>query len=44
LFLTLAAAFAGLAAYAGTDGQWIITVAAAALATFMGDLALRAVR
>ena len=49
LFLLLACAFAGIAAISadGAGGQvrrWIVAVAAAALALWMGGLALRALR
>ena len=40
----LALAFAGIAVAAGTAGQWVVAVAAAALALWMGGLALRALR
>jgi hypothetical protein len=44
LFSVIAVGFAALAAWAGSDGQWIVLAAAAALAVWMGDLALRALR
>jgi hypothetical protein len=44
LFLALTAVFAGVAAYAGTAGQWIVVAAAGALAVWMGDLAVRSLR
>jgi hypothetical protein len=44
LFVVLALAFAGIAAAAGAAGQWVILVAAAALALWMAGLALRALR
>jgi hypothetical protein len=44
LFVVLALAFAGIAVAAGTAGQWVILVAAAALALWMAGLALRALR
>jgi hypothetical protein len=46
LFLLLAAGFAGIAVAAGLAGgtAWVIAVAAATLALWMGDLALRAFR
>ena len=43
LFLVLTLVFAGVAVAAGTSGQWVIAAAAAALALWMGGLALRAV-
>ena len=46
LFLLIAAGFAGLAVAAGFAGgaAWVIAVAAALLALWMGELALRALR
>ncbi|MFN8187461.1 MAG: hypothetical protein U0R69_10330 [Gaiellales bacterium] len=44
LFIALATLFAGVAAYAGTAGQWIVVAAGGALAAWMGDLAVRSLR
>jgi hypothetical protein len=44
LFLVLTLVFAGVAVAAGAASQWVIAAAAAALALWMGGLALRAVR
>ena len=44
LFVVLTLVFAGVAFTAGTASQWVIAAAAAALAMWMGGLALRAVR
>ena len=44
LFAVLALAFGGIAVAAGAAGQWVILVAAAALALWMAGLALRALR
>ena len=42
LFLFLAAAFAGIAVTAVDAGEWVIAVAAAALAVWLAAYALRA--
>jgi hypothetical protein len=46
LFLLLTAGFAALAIYAALagGGAWVIAVASAALAVWMGDLAFRTLR
>ncbi|HET6656944.1 MAG TPA: hypothetical protein VFG61_03520 [Gaiellaceae bacterium] len=46
LFLVLAVGFAAIAIFAATagGGAWVIAVAAAALAVWMGELAYRAFR
>jgi hypothetical protein len=46
LFLLLAAGFAAIAVLAGREGGsfWVIAVAGAALALWMGELAYRALR
>ena len=46
LFLVLAAGFAAVAVYAALAGgaAWVIAVAAGALAVWMGEWALRALR
>ena len=46
LFLLIAAGFAGIAVYAGLAGgrAWIVAVAAALLAAWMGEQAVRAFR
>jgi hypothetical protein len=44
LFLLLTGVFLGVAAYAGTASQWVLTACAAALGLWMGDLALRFLR
>ena len=46
LFLILTAAFAGIAYVSAREGgrAWVIAVAAAALAVWMGELAYRALR
>ena len=46
LFLLLAAGFASVGVYAATSGgeAWVIAVAAAILAIWLGELALRAFR
>ncbi|MCY4086914.1 MAG: hypothetical protein OXG37_08545 [Actinomycetia bacterium] len=44
LFGPLAVGFAGLAAWSGSASQWVILAAAAVLALWMAELALRALR
>jgi hypothetical protein len=44
LFSAITLAFAGIAAYSAAAGQWVIAVAAAALAAWMATLAWSAVR
>jgi hypothetical protein len=44
LFSVLTLAFAGIAVGAGGAGRWVIAVAAAALAAWMGSLALTVLR
>jgi hypothetical protein len=44
LFSVLTFAFAGIAVAAGAAGRWVIAVAAAALAAWMGSFAWSAVR
>ena len=44
LFLTITAAFAAIAVWCATAGQWLIAAAAAALAVWMGTLAWSALR
>jgi len=44
LFVLLTALFVGVAVYAGTAGQWVVTGCAAALSVWMGDLAVRFLR
>jgi hypothetical protein len=44
LFLLLTCIFAGVAAYAGTAGQWLLTACAGVLGLWMGDLAVRHLR
>ena len=44
LFLVLAIAFAGIAFAAGTAEEWLILAGAAAIALWLGDLALRGLR
>ncbi len=46
LFLLIAAGFAGIAIYAGLAGgsAWVVALAAALLALWMGEQALRAFR
>lgn len=44
LFVLLTACFVGLAAWALTDRQWIVAVAAGVLGAWMGELAYRAFR
>jgi hypothetical protein len=44
LFVLLALAFAGVAAYAATASSWIIAAAAGVLCLWMGDLAVRQLR
>jgi hypothetical protein len=46
LFLVLATGFAAVAVYAALSGgaAWVVAVAAAALAVWMGESALRALR
>jgi len=44
LFSTITLAFAGIAAYSADAGQWVIALAAAALAAWMATLAWSAVR
>jgi hypothetical protein len=44
LFLVLAAAFAGIAYAAGAADEWIIVGAAAAIAVWLGGLAVRGLR
>jgi hypothetical protein len=46
LFLVLAAGFAGVGFVAALEGgrAWVIAIAAAALAVWMGEMAFRALR
>jgi hypothetical protein len=44
LFTAITIAFAAIAAWSGTAGQWVIAAAAAALAAWMATLAWSAVR
>ena len=44
LFSVLTLAFGGIAVGAGSAGRWVIAIAAAALAAWMGSFALTAVR
>jgi hypothetical protein len=44
LFFVITLSFAGIAAWTASAGQWVIAVAAAALAAWMGTLAWTAVR
>ncbi len=44
LFTAITLAFAGIAVWSATAGQWVIAVAAAALAAWMATLAWGAVR
>jgi hypothetical protein len=46
LFILLAAGFLGIGVYAASAGgaAWVIALAAAALAVWMGELAYRALR
>ena len=44
LFLVLAIAFAGIAFAAGTAEEWLILAGAAAIALWLGGLALRGLR
>ena len=44
LFTAITLAFAGIAAWSAAAGQWVIAVAAAALAAWMATLAWAAVR
>jgi formate hydrogenlyase subunit 3/multisubunit Na+/H+ antiporter MnhD subunit len=44
LFLVLALAFAGVALAAGTAKEWIIVGASAAIALWLGGLAVRGLR
>ena len=44
LFLVLAVGFAGIALAAGREGIWVIAVAAAALAGWMGTTSFRLLR
>jgi hypothetical protein len=44
LFVVLTCAFAGIAVDAGLAGRWVIAVAAAVLAAWMGTFALTALR
>ena len=44
LFLLLALAFAGIALAAGTAEQWIIVGASAAIALWLGGLAVRGLK
>ncbi len=44
LFSVLTLAFAGIAVGSGAAGRWVIAVAAAALAAWMGSFALAALR
>ena len=44
LFLFLAACFAGLALAAARAGQWVITIAAIALAAWLGNLSFHIFR
>jgi hypothetical protein len=44
LFLVLACAFAGIAFAAGTAKEWIIVGASAAIAVWLGGMAVRALK
>lgn len=44
LFGLIAVGFAGLAAWSGSASQWVVLAASAALALWMGELAVRALR
>jgi len=44
LFSLITVAFAGIAVFSVTAGQWPIAVASAALAAWMGSLAVAALR
>jgi hypothetical protein len=44
LFLLLACAFAGIAVAAGTAGEWIVLGASAAIALWLGGLAVRGLK
>ena len=44
LFTVLTLAFAGIAAGSATAGRWVIAIAAAAIAAWMGSFALAALR
>jgi hypothetical protein len=44
LFLLITLSFAGIAAWTASAGRWVIAVAAAALAAWMGTLAWAAIR
>jgi hypothetical protein len=44
LFTVLTLAFAGIAAGSATAGRWVIAVAAAAIAAWMGSFAVAALR
>jgi uncharacterized membrane protein YraQ (UPF0718 family) len=44
LFSVIAVAFAGIAVWSGTAGQWPIAVAAAALGAWMGSFAWTVLR
>jgi hypothetical protein len=44
LFTVLTLAFAGIAAASASAGRWVIAVAAAAIAAWMGSFALAALR
>ena len=44
LFLAITLAFAAIAVWAATAGEWPIAVAGAVLAAWMGSLALSALR
>ncbi len=44
LFGVLALAFGGIAAAAGSAGQWVILAAAVAIGLWMASLAVRALR
>jgi hypothetical protein len=44
LFLVIAGCFAGVAAYAAIERAWIVAIAAAVLALWMGELSYRALR
>jgi hypothetical protein len=44
LFGLLTALFGAVAAYAGLEGQWIVTAGAGVLGLWMADLTFRSVR
>jgi uncharacterized membrane protein len=44
LFAVITIAFAGIAVWAGTAGEWLIAVCAAVLAAWMGSLAWATLR